>query len=72
MNDIKICSRCVMDTSAEGIYFDDYSIFNYFLKFEKKLNNLKKKQNNIVSLKNKIQFSGRNKDYDCVIIRRCW
>ena len=43
MNDIKICSRCVMDTSAEGIYFD-YSICNYCLEFEKKLNNLKKKK----------------------------
>ena len=35
MNDIKICSRCVMDTSAEGYYFDDYSICNYCLEFEK-------------------------------------
>ncbi len=67
MNNIKICSRCVMDTSAEGIYFNDNSICNYCLEFEKKLNKLKKNNNDIVDLKNKIKLSGQNKEYDCVV-----
>ena len=65
MNNIQICKRCVMDTSAENINFNSNGICNYCLEFEKKLNlqNLKKK--NIDYLLKKIKKNSNS--YDCVI-----
>ena len=65
MSNIQICKKCVMDTSAKNIKFNDDGICNYCSEFENKLNlqNLFKK--NIETLLKKIK---KNKNtYDCVI-----
>lgn len=68
----KICARCVMDTSAPDITFDERNICNYcndflikaqktvFLDDEIKI----KKLNAFVA---KIKLDGKNKRYDCIV-----
>lgn len=68
----RVCTRCVMDTSAKGITFDEQGICSYCTSFlndstyvlkidpveqEKKLN----------VLVNTIKEKGRNRKYDCII-----
>ena len=62
----KICNRCVMDTSAEGIYFNEQGICNYCTVFLNKLNNLKKNNLKLDKLVKEIKKK-KTKEYDCVI-----
>ncbi len=55
-----------MDTSAEGIYFDDDGFCNYCSEFIKKLESLKDNFD-IENLKKKIKLKKKNKEYDCII-----
>ena len=63
----KMCSRCVMDTSADDIIFDTDGICNFcrdFLKRRRKFEKNILDQNKLVEL---IKSHGKNKKYDCII-----
>ena len=61
------CTVCVMDTTANDISFDSNGQCNYCKNFQKKLNDLNQKRQNLVSFVEKIKIGGRNKNYDCII-----
>lgn len=67
----RVCSRCVMDTTAQGITFDEKSECS-FCKLHDKLNKQFSLENNkaeqkLKSIINKIKKQGMNKKYDCII-----
>lgn len=62
----KTCNRCVMNTSAEGIHFDEQGVCNYCSAFLIKLNNLKNNNFKLDNLLKKIKKK-KAKEYDCVI-----
>ncbi len=74
MNDrpYQMCSRCVMDTTADDITFDDQGICNYctdFLSHSKEIlfidpSEQAQKLNELVSA---IKKAGKGKKYDCII-----
>lgn len=66
------CKRCVMDTTALDIIFDDEGICNYCKDYLERYSffiNEKKpdKQNRMKILVEKVKKSGKNKPYDCVV-----
>lgn len=66
----RVCSRCVMDTTAKGIKFDDKGECS-FCKLHDKLEDLyplgKEGQKHLEDLIKKAKEQGKNKKYDCVI-----
>jgi N-acetyl sugar amidotransferase len=71
MIDIKICSRCVMDTTATEIIFDDKGICNFCRQYDNLaskdlyVDEVSKDRLNI--LIEKIKKDGKNKQYDVLI-----
>ena len=69
-NELKhnVCSRCLMDTTASDIEFDQNNQCNYCTDF---LNKFKKenykKELNFDQLINTIKKEGKNKKYDCIV-----
>ena len=68
----RMCTRCVMDTSAKNIYFDDSGTCNFctdFLSFSgsilNKDPNLRKEELDILVAK--IKTAGKGKKYDCIV-----
>lgn len=66
------CTRCIMDTSASEISFDENGFCNFCKDFlinsSSVLNeNQAKKADKLVGLVNQIKASGRRKRYDCII-----
>ena len=71
-NNLRICTRCVMDESAAGINFDNNGICSYCIDLEEKLKNNNSTKNiinddNYKNLITKIKKDGENKKYDCII-----
>lgn len=72
MSDYRICTRCVMDTSAPDISFDEQGMCNYCSEFLEKHSHVlfknefqrTEERNGLVA---KIKKAGRGKRYDCVI-----
>lgn len=71
MNSLKICNRCVMDSTIKVIDFDEDGICNYCKTYEHRVaTELHKeplrtqKLNELIA---QIKEDGKNKDYDCVI-----
>jgi len=65
----RICKRCVMDTTAEDITFNEEGICNFcedFFEKQKKFKNFDK-QKELEKLIKKIKEDGKNKKYDCII-----
>ena len=63
-----MCTRCLMDTTAEGIFFDEKGVCNYCKEFEEKLKHPYKKINlNLEQLVEKIKKDGKDKPYDCIV-----
>ena len=60
-----ICNRCIMDTSAEGIFFNDDGICNYCIDFKNKIKKEFNKKKDLGFLLNKIK--SKNQNYNCVI-----
>lgn len=58
-----ICSRCIMDTSASEIEFDNNNICNYCSDFKKI--NTKKNYKKLENFVNEIKRKEKNKNYDC-------
>lgn len=70
--EVQICMRCVMDTTAEGIVFDDEGICNYCAEFlvEKDRffeTDVTKREENLRVLVSKIKRQGQGKRYDCIV-----
>ena len=68
---IKVCNRCVMDSTIKVIDFDKKGVCNYCKTYEHRvLTELYKepeRTNKLNLLVEKIKKDGKNKDYDCVI-----
>ena len=67
MNNFQICKRCVMDTSAKNINFNEHGICNYCIDFEKKIQFESSKKNKLDPLLKKIRNSKGRSNYDCVV-----
>ena len=65
--DIKICSRCVLDTTDSEINFDDKGVCNHCRTFELNYNTRMNANNGFPEIIDKIKADGRNKEYDCII-----
>lgn len=68
----QVCTRCVMDTSALDITFDDNGICNYCNEFVKNSGHILHKdpaqrKQEFDGLVAKVKAEGRGKPYDCVI-----
>lgn len=68
----QVCARCVMDTSASDIVFDEHGICNYCTGFNERIrepsfDNPGLKKETMGRLIEEIKRSGRGKRYDCVI-----
>lgn len=66
---MQTCNRCLMDTSAEDIIFDDKGFCNYCTEFLERLSqpylkNLVDKKEVFIS---KVKQEGKNKKYDCIV-----
>ena len=61
----QVCSRCIMDTSANDITFDTNGYCNFCSDFmlKKKIT----KNDNFIEFIKKIKFEGRKKKYDCIV-----
>lgn len=66
-----ICSNCIMDTTAPGIYFDNNGKCEYCDNFQNNiLPNWKTDQSgweSIMKIVDKIKEEGKGKDYDCLM-----
>jgi len=68
----QMCTRCVMDTSAPDIAFDENGICNYCTDFLSKSSNILfkdafQRQRERESLVERIKRHGKNKPYDCIV-----
>ncbi|GHV88629.1 LPS biosynthesis protein WbpG [Spirochaetia bacterium] len=72
MKEYRICTRCVMDTSADDITFDENGYCNYCTDFINQLelfhsdseSELEKKREYLIK---KVKKDGQNKPYDCIV-----
>lgn len=69
MSNIKICSRCVMDESADEIEFDEEGVCNFCKEYEDRVKNemFEDKEKALKELVIKIKEEGKDKPYDCII-----
>jgi len=62
-----ICKRCVMDTTAKNIRFNEDGICNFCLQYEDLMANITPENYNLEELVRKIKKDGKNKKYDCIV-----
>lgn len=62
-----ICKRCVMDTTAKNISFDEKGFCNYCSSYIKEESRVLKDESSLKYIVSKIKAEGKNKKYDCVI-----
>ncbi len=71
MNDYKICSRCVMDTSDAKIKFDKDGVCDHCLAFDKNIlpvwNFGQGREKQLKEIISKIKQSSKGKDFDCIL-----
>ena len=71
MNDYKICSRCVMDTSDAKIKFDKDGVCDHCLAFDKHIlpiwNFGQGREKQLKEIVDKIKQSSKGKDFDCIL-----
>ena len=65
-NNLRVCTRCVMNSTASKIYFNDDGICNYCNDFEKKLNDYLENKPLLENLVSTLKKNKKNK-YDCII-----
>lgn len=66
------CSRCVMDTSATDITFDEYGVCNYCTEFLERSSHIihedpADKEARLKQLVEQVKASGKGRPYDCII-----
>jgi len=67
---VKICKKCIMDSSTPDFYLDKNGICNYCKlrdQLEIAFPNNKQGQKELSNLFKKIRLDGKNKKYDCII-----
>ncbi len=68
---IKICTRCVMDTTDSKILFDEKGICDHCNTYEKEIapfwNNGKGRESELKKIVEKIKEEGKGRDFDCII-----
>lgn len=72
IDDYQLCKRCVMDTSAPDIRFDEHGFCNYghdFLRRAKPIldENPDKKREKLSDLVDEIKKKSKGKPYDCIV-----
>jgi len=71
MSTVKVCSRCVMDTTASEIVFDQDGVCNFCHHYDtnlvKDLFSDKDGEERIENLIEQIKAKGKNRNYDCLI-----
>jgi N-acetyl sugar amidotransferase len=71
MDNVKVCSRCVMDTTATEIVFDDNGVCNFCHHYDTNLVNEvfsnKDGEEKVQKLIAQIKERGKNRQYDCLI-----
>lgn len=67
----RICSRCIMDTSAPDITFDEQGWCSYCRRYDERASNElhhnKAGQEKLKSLIHQVKKHGKNQEYDCLI-----
>jgi len=61
------CNRCLMDTTASKIMFDENGFCNFCSDFIVRQNNTEKTTSDLDKLISKIKSDGKNKKYDCIV-----
>jgi len=71
MVDYQVCTRCVMDTTASDIVFDENGVCNYCTTYLKRMEDAQAQiidhQLHRDELISTIKADGRGKDYDCIV-----
>lgn len=68
MSDVQICKRCVMDSTASNITFNQYGICNFCTDTLIKMNSLKERESHDLNeLVQHIKKDGHGKEYDCIV-----
>ncbi len=71
MSDYQVCTRCVMDTSAEDIVFDENGVCNYCTDFLVKLKAANEKITDELANHDefiaRVKANGKGKKYDCIV-----
>jgi N-acetyl sugar amidotransferase len=71
MDERRVCARCVMDTSATDIVFDERGICNYCRAFEAKLQRARAEEAAAPTRREQflatVKAGGKGHDYDCVV-----
>ncbi len=68
----QVCARCVMDTSAAGIVFDEGGVCNYCIEFLQRAGHVlctdaEIRKANLDTFVTRVKAAGRGKRYDCVV-----
>ena len=68
----QVCTRCVMDDTAQDILFDDDGVCNYCTEFLARLDHYVEpdpasRERKLVKLVEAVKVNGKNKAYDCII-----
>lgn len=71
-NSYQVCTRCVMDTSASNITFDEAGVCNYCTEFLSRSSHILYKDpaqrtNELNAFVARIKADGKGKQYDCII-----
>ena len=69
---VRICSRCVMDASIEGISFDDDGVCSYCAEFLSRAGTIvnpdpEAQERELHRFVEKVKAAGRGKRYDCIV-----
>jgi putative aminotransferase len=71
MNNHKICTNCIMDTSDSHLSFNKNGFCEYCINFDKNikpsLNDFSNNKKIFNQLSNSIRAEGENKDFDCIV-----
>ena len=66
---MRICTRCVMDSSVPGIFYDDGGKCNFCKIHDERIEEcpIEPDRKSLNSLVEKIKKDGEGKDYDCIM-----
>lgn len=70
MNELKQCTRCVLDTSVKEIDFDSDGVCNYCRSYDELMKNMpsgKEAEQELKKITQRIKNQGKRNTYDCII-----
>jgi N-acetyl sugar amidotransferase len=70
--EVQVCTRCIMDTSAAGITFDEKGVCNYCTDFLSRKSHIfdadpAEREQRLEALVAEIKAAGKGKRYDCIV-----